>query len=209
MAYKFRMGRPPPGPREYIIDSTADLANRTVCEIGTETGLDQGIIRTASGGNWGSGATSLGEITSGITAYVQMTPSFSYVGNNVHWMMGLGYKDTPPDTSTVPNYEWMQWALYCWAGTSAAAYVSGTKVNGSAAGGPNFIADRSWRVEVNSNVVAIKYSDDSWASSTTNYTFTPQVDIAGNSNLVAGFSLYYAGVHPIENPIIYGDIEFP
>ena len=68
------------------------------------------------------------------------------------------------------------------------------------------MANRSWRVEVNSNTVTIKYSDDGWATSTTNYTFSTAVDIGTNGNLQAGFALYWAAVHPIENPKIYGEL---
>lgn len=193
------------GPFELPITDTSQLNNRTVCAVGTETGLDQGIIRTSSGGNWNCGATTVAEITSGDSAYVEMTPSFNYNGNNVHLFIGLGYKDTPPVTSTNAQ-NWMQWAAYCWAGTSVGAFESGTLVNGTSGGGPNWTAGRSFRVAVDSNVVTIKYSDDGWGSSTTNYTFGTAVDIAGNSNLIAGFALYYAGTHPIENPKIYGNL---
>jgi len=187
----------------YNIDNTDKLQYRTVCEVGTESGLDQGIIRTLSGGNWNCGAATVAEITSGDSAYIEMTPSFNLNGNNVHFMFGLGYVDTPPSTST-NAYAWMQWAVYCWAGTAAAAFESGVLKAGSGGAGPTWSADRAWRVGVDSNTVTIKYSDDSWGSSTTFHTFGTAVDIASNSNLVAGFSLYYAGTHPIENPKIYG-----
>ena len=168
---------------------------------------------------WGTQCHSVAEIACADRAYIECTPTVMSTSptDAYHWMMGFGYSGSYAAGPTY-DFEWMRWDVYCWGGGAIAAQSPGgtTLVDGS--GHPNAYNDttlaqmasgRSLRLEIIDSTVYLKYSDDSWSTETTFWTFPEKVDIAGNSNLVAGFAIHKGSGNDgvIENIKMYGRLE--
>jgi len=130
-----------------------------------------------------------------------------------HWIFGFGYKDDY--AAGTYGFEWMDWAVYCWAGGPIADRGAGgaqelTNPTSTTDDTKAWMdANRSLRIEIIDNTAYLKYSDDDWVTESTFHTFETAVDIGGNSNLVAGFSMHNGennnGI--MENIKMYGRLE--
>tara|TARA_Y100000310_G_scaffold169757_1_gene169966 strand:- start:921 stop:2726 length:1806 start_codon:yes stop_codon:yes gene_type:complete len=205
------------------LTSNDDIAESDVLGFADDGGVAgnvEGLRITGSPPDlWGTQCHSVAEIACADRAYIECTPTVMSTSPSdaYHWMMGFGYSGSYAAGPTY-DFEWMRWDVYCWGGGAIAAQSPGgtTLVDGS--GHPSAWNDttlaqmavgRSLRLEIIDSTVYVKYSDDSWSTETTFWTFPEKVDIAGNSNLVAGFAIHKGSGNDgvIENIKMYGRLE--
>ena len=191
------------GRVEINLTEAADIDNATGLVFGTGGvgGALEGLKRSSSGGVWGTRCHSVREVTSSDHAYIEVTPTVMSTSSPHtdahHWMVGFGYVDD--FAAGTYGFEWMTWNVYCWGGGPIAAQSPGGTTLTDGGGHPSgdgdttlaqMAADRSLRIYIEDDDVTLRYSDDDWETETTFWTFAEAADIAGNSNLVAGFAIH-------------------
>ena len=166
-----------------------DPASLSYGTVGGRTG----VIATGVNG-WGStGGTTAAYVTElgEDGCYIEITQTATPTG---HFMFALAYAD---DSTASPNtYSWLDWALYC-NGGKVAVWEHGSQKYSDSNAANGFIADRTWRIAVDSDgEVTYQRSDDGFSSAgTTIYTSATTCVVPRDSDgsyLAGGFSLYTA-----------------
>ena len=153
-------------------------------EVVNQSMVGTGIRSTGADWAWSNGSISTAQITTGVEAYVEIKVPYAADANKIAFF-GLGYLDEV-DTSTSTVYAWPRWNIYGNAVTNVSVYATGTLLQSFTE--EEFTLNSTWRVYVLNNVVSarVKYSGED--DFETMYTWAEEVDIASNSNLVAGFT---------------------
>jgi len=205
--------------QEIEIHEADDIENSVLMGFTDSGGEGNGLEGLTITGSppelWNTRCHTVAEISYADHAYIEVTPTVMSGPNNDihHWIFGFGYKDDY--AAGTYGFEWMGWAVYCWAGGPIADRGAGGAQELANPTGPTdatkawMDANRSLRIEIIDNTAYLKYSDDDWVTESTFHTFDNAVDIGGNSNLVAGFSMHNGennnGI--MENIKMYGRLE--
>tara|TARA_R110002020_G_scaffold50716_1_gene143017 strand:+ start:1926 stop:3635 length:1710 start_codon:yes stop_codon:yes gene_type:complete len=197
-------------PLDELTDFTG-ITNLTWGTAASQYGTD-GLYKNGGDVGWGPPtgtpagfARTIKEMVDGVDAYVEF--KLSAVQGHMH--MSLCYKTDFDGTTygsgaTGDARSFSRWGYYHWGrasegdSTIAAFRVIGSgNADGEVLNGvahtnpPHNIADRTIRLQVISNVVTLRYSDDDFVSdNNVVHTFAESVDIGTNGNLVVGFGFY-------------------
>lgn len=130
-----------------------------------------GILRTNGTNGWASPAACGGYTNAYVTelgdegCYFEIKQTINQLTpTGFNYMFGLAYVD---DATASPfTYTWLDWALFCPGGGGWKIYESGVNTDGDTTVAAGFVADRSWRVSVDSDgLVSYLYSDDDFQTS--------------------------------------------